>query len=52
VGCDLAQYENKVETIVAIHSKKNLGENIFEGFQKPSQMGHLQINVACIRMPS
>jgi hypothetical protein len=51
VECDLVQYENKVETVVKIHSHNLLGENNFEIFQKPSQNDHLQINATCIRMP-
>jgi hypothetical protein len=52
VGCDLVQYGNKVETIVGMHSQNLLGENNLEGVQKLSQKGHLQINVACVGMPT
>jgi hypothetical protein len=36
MGCDLAQYGNKVETNIGIHLHNLLGENSFEGVQKPS----------------
>ncbi len=36
VGCDLAQYNNKVETIVGIHLQNLSSENNLEGVQKPS----------------
>jgi hypothetical protein len=36
VGCDLAQYENKIENFVKIHLQNLLDENYFEGVQKPS----------------
>ncbi len=52
MGCDLVRYENKVETIVGMHSQNLLGENNLEGVQKPSEKGHLQINVGCVRMPT
>jgi hypothetical protein len=39
--CDLMRYESKVETIVGIHLWNLLGENNFEGVQKPSQKDHL-----------
>ncbi len=43
VEYDLMQYENKVETIMGIHSWNLLNENNFRSVQKPSQMEHLQI---------
>ncbi len=52
VGCDLAQYGNKVKTIMAIHLQNLPGENNLKGVQKPSQKGHLQTNVACVGMPT
>ncbi len=38
--CDLVWYENKMEKNVGIHSLNPLGENVFEGVQKPSQKDH------------
>ncbi len=49
---DLVWYENKVEIIVERQSRNLLGENSSRGVQKPFQKDHLQINVACIRMPT
>jgi hypothetical protein len=41
VGCDLAQYENKVEKFVKIHLQNLLDEKCFKGVQKPSHKGCL-----------
>jgi hypothetical protein len=43
---------NKVETNVGIHLQNLPNESNFESVQKPFQKGHLQINVACIGMPT
>jgi hypothetical protein len=52
VECDHVEYENKVEKIEGIHSLNLLGESNFESVQKPSQIDHLSINVACVGMPT
>jgi hypothetical protein len=43
-------YENKVKTTKGIHLLNLLGENNFEGVQKPSQKDHLPINAPCVEM--
>jgi hypothetical protein len=35
MGCDIAQYDIKVEPTVGIHLQNLLGENSFEGVQTP-----------------
>jgi hypothetical protein len=50
--CVLVQYENKVETIVEIHSWNLLSEDNPKNVQRPSQNDHLHINEACVRMPT
>jgi hypothetical protein len=52
VGCDLAKYGNKVETNVKIHLQNFPTESNFESVQKPFQKGRLQINAACVGMPT
>jgi hypothetical protein len=48
----LLQYENKIETIVEIHSCNLLDENNPKNVQRPSHNDHLHINEACVGMPT